>query len=143
MRCHYEVLEISFKATEDEIKKAYRKKSLEWHPDKNVGNEEEATEKFKEISTAYNTLIDPQDRKWYDDHRESILQGGDGTANDDTDLNPLPNLWQYFNSSCWKNDNDFYILYNKVFDDIELVEKSSIQGVNRKNAPLFGDENLV
>ena len=54
MRCHYEVLEIERDASSDDIKKAYRKLALRWHPDKNVGREEEATEKFKEISQAFN-----------------------------------------------------------------------------------------
>ena len=145
MRCHYEVLELQFQATDDEIKKAYRKKSLLWHPDKNVGNEDEATERFKEISTAYHTLIDPQERKWYDDHRDSILRGGDGTTSsneDGDDVIPIPNLWQYFNSSCWSNDNDFYELFNQVFNEIETIEMKSISGSNRKKAPLFGDSSL-
>ena len=47
---------------------------MKWHPDKNVGNEEEATIRFKEISTAYAVLGDAQEKKWYDDHRESILR---------------------------------------------------------------------
>ena len=42
--------------------------------DKNVGNEEAATEAFKEITAAYAVLSDPHERKWYDDHRESILR---------------------------------------------------------------------
>ena len=145
MRCHYEVLELQFQATDDEIKKAYRKKSLLWHPDKNVGNEDEATERFKEISTAYHTLIDPQERKWYNDHRDSILRGGDGTTSsneDGDDVSPIPNLWQYFNSSCWSNDNDFYELFNQVFNEIETIEMKSISGSNRKKAPLFGDSSL-
>lgn len=74
MRCHYDVLEVALIANADAIKKSYRKLALKWHPDKNVNNFEEATEKFKEISTAYAVLSDPHEKKWYDDHRESILR---------------------------------------------------------------------
>ena len=49
---YYEILEINSNATSEEIKKAYRKLSLKWHPDKNPTNREEAEEKFKEIADA-------------------------------------------------------------------------------------------
>jgi DnaJ family protein A protein 5 len=57
-----------------QIKKTYKKLALKWHPDKNVGNEEEATARFKAITAAFAVLSDPQERQWYDDHRESILR---------------------------------------------------------------------
>ena len=74
MRCHYEVMELDRSATSEIIKKQYRKLALQWHPDRNHGQEELATNKFKEISTAYSVLSDPNEKKWYDDHREDILR---------------------------------------------------------------------
>ena len=53
MRCHYEVLEIPRDSSAEDIKKQYKKLALKWHPDKNVGREEEATAHFKEINTSY------------------------------------------------------------------------------------------
>ena len=53
---YYEILGIKRDATENEIKKAYRKLALKWHPDKNQDNKSEAELKFKEISEAYNVL---------------------------------------------------------------------------------------
>lgn len=57
------------------IKKAYRRKALELHPDRNFGNVEQATSQFADVQTAYEILSDPQERAWYDSHRESILSG--------------------------------------------------------------------
>jgi DnaJ-class molecular chaperone len=63
---YYDTLEIDKKATEEEIKKAYKKKALQWHPDRNKGNEKEASKKFQDIAQAYSVLSDPEKRKMYD-----------------------------------------------------------------------------
>lgn len=64
-RDYYEVLEVSKNATADEIKKAYRKKAIQYHPDKNPGDKT-AEEKFKEAAEAYGVLSDPDKRAKYD-----------------------------------------------------------------------------
>lgn len=64
-RDYYEVLGVGKNATEDEIKKAYRKIAIKYHPDRNPGNKE-AEEKFKEAAEAYDVLHDPQKRQQYD-----------------------------------------------------------------------------
>ena len=61
---YYEILEVSRNASQEEIKKSYKKLALKYHPDKNKDNEE-ATNKFKEIAEAYDTLGDEQKRKTY------------------------------------------------------------------------------
>ncbi|KAH6636944.1 DnaJ domain-containing protein [Chaetomium tenue] len=72
----YDQLNISPSATADEVKKAYRKAALKWHPDKNKDNPD-AAEKFKECSQAYEILSDPDKRKVYDQYGlEFILRGG-------------------------------------------------------------------
>src|SRR5256885_4741421 len=66
-RDYYAVLEIERTATADDIKKAYRKMAVKYHPDKNPGDKE-AEEKFKELSEAYEALSDPQKRAAYDQY---------------------------------------------------------------------------
>lgn len=72
----YDALSVSSTATQDEIKKAYRKAALKWHPDKNKDSPN-AAEKFKEVSQAYEVLSDPEKRKVYDQYGlEFLLKGG-------------------------------------------------------------------
>lgn len=66
MANYYDILGVSKTATEAEIKKAYRKLALQYHPDRNPTNKKESEEKFKEISQAYAVLSDPEKRKQYD-----------------------------------------------------------------------------
>jgi molecular chaperone DnaJ len=74
-RDYYEVLGISREATEQEIKSAYRKLAVRYHPDKNPGGKD-AEEKFKEAAEAYSVLSDPDKRARYDQFGHSGLQGG-------------------------------------------------------------------
>ena len=64
-RDYYEVLGVEKNASEDEIKRAYRKIAIKYHPDRNPGDKE-AEEKFKEAAEAYNVLHDPKTRQQYD-----------------------------------------------------------------------------
>ena len=74
---YYEILGVSKTATVAEIKKAYRKKALEYHPDKNPGDKE-AEEKFKEAAQAYEILSDEQKRAQYDQYGHAAFEGGAG-----------------------------------------------------------------
>ena len=62
---YYNILGVSGSATQDEIKKAYRKLAVKYHPDKNPGDKN-AEDKFKQVSEAYEVLRDPEKRKKYD-----------------------------------------------------------------------------
>ena len=71
---YYKILGVDKKASPEEIKKAYRKLALEYHPDKGGGTE--AEKKFKEINEAYQILSDPQKRSGYDQFGSTFNQGG-------------------------------------------------------------------
>lgn len=75
MADYYEILDITRTATAEEIKKAYRKKALQYHPDRNPGDSE-AEKRFKEISEAYEILSDDKKRQLYDRHGKEAFQGG-------------------------------------------------------------------
>jgi molecular chaperone DnaJ len=73
----YAVLGVERTASDDEIKKAYRKLAMAHHPDRNNGSKE-AEEKFKELTEAYDILRDPQKRAAFDRYGEAGLRGGGG-----------------------------------------------------------------
>src|SRR5690349_24693419 len=75
----YSTLGVERGASDDDIKKAYRKLAMQYHPDRN-GGAKEAEERFKEITEAYDVLRDPQKRAAYDRYGEAGLRGGGGPA---------------------------------------------------------------
>lgn len=82
---YYATLGVSSSAGQEEIKSAYRKLAIRYHPDKNAGNKE-AEEKFKEISEAYDVLGDENKRKRYDSGGDNIFDGGNGGGYDFGDI---------------------------------------------------------
>lgn len=114
MRCHYEVLNVSRSATEDEIRKAYRKLVVTLHPDKAQQRGEDpdkATAAFREVQAAYECVYDQQERAYYDAHRDAILRGEDP---DEYDEPPAPqkktrrqrkqdaeDIWDAFEAELW------------------------------------------
>jgi len=76
---YYDLLGVARDASDTDIKKQYRKLAMQYHPDKNPGNPE-AADKFKEISTAYEALSDPEKREIYDKYGEEGLREGGGPS---------------------------------------------------------------
>lgn len=75
---YYDTLGVSKSASADEIKKAYRKQALEWHPDRHKDDKEAAEKKFKEINEAYQILSDPQKKSAYDQFGHAAFTPGGG-----------------------------------------------------------------
>lgn len=85
---YYQLLEIQKTATTEEVKKAYRKKAMQYHPDRNPGNKE-AEDKFKEAAEAYDVLGNPEKRARYDKFGHDGVSGGGGFGNVDFDLGTI------------------------------------------------------
>lgn len=92
-RDYYEVLGVSKSATPDEIKKAYRKKAMEFHPDRNPGNKE-AEDKFKEAAEAYDVLSNPDKKSRYDQFGHAGLNGSAGAGG--FDASDLGSIFEHF-----------------------------------------------
>ncbi|EEB18675.1 conserved hypothetical protein [Pediculus humanus corporis] len=134
MKCYYELLGVSRDANDDELKKAYKKLALKWHPDKNVDNEEVAKETFQLVQQAYELMICIIK---YDNHREAILKGGLGSDYKDDSLDILP----YFTASCYKGFGDdpkgFYAVYQEVFNKLAAEDSEYIKE-DEPEIPGFG-----
>lgn len=147
-RCYYEILGVGREASDDEIKRSYRRKALELHPDRNYGNVEESTALFAEVQAAYEVLSDPQERAWYDSHREAILRGGDVAQQDfDHDIrmtaaNDLVRLLASLNGKVDANGptNAFYTLLDETFPTLSREESLACewQGFEVLDYPTFG-----
>jgi molecular chaperone DnaJ len=122
---YYQTLGVQKSATETEIKKAFRKLSIKYHPDKNQGNKE-AEEMFKVVNEANNVLSNPETKKDYD------IKSPHGANYDPNAGNPFANMFG------GGNGNNFYDGFFSAFDDIlnntgakrrrrEFVEKLDIQ----------------
>jgi molecular chaperone DnaJ len=89
----YATLGVARDASDDDIKKAYRKLAMQWHPDRNGGSKD-AEEKFKSITEAYDVLRDPQKRAAYDRYGEAGLRGAGGSGGfEHVDLSDALNIF--------------------------------------------------
>ncbi|KDP32284.1 hypothetical protein JCGZ_13209 [Jatropha curcas] len=110
---YYNILKVDKNATDDDLKKSYRKLAMRWHPDKNPNDKKEAEAKFKQISEAYEVLSDPQKRAIYDQYGEEGLKdmptpgsggfpfgnGGSGGSNGFNPRNAEDIFAEFFGSS--------------------------------------------
>ncbi|CAK7902592.1 negative regulator of PDR1-mediated fluconazole resistance Jjj1p [[Candida] anglica] len=131
---YYELLQVESSATDVELKKAYRKKALQLHPDKNRDDVEGATARFALVRAAYEVLSDPQERAWYDSHKSSILRDDDGydggTSEDYYDPmvagTSTDELLRYFDPSLYVRLDDsmagFYSVVGRLFEKLASEE---------------------
>lgn len=147
---YYELLSVDRNATEDELKKAYRRKALELHPDRNYGKVDETTKLFAEVQAAYEVLSDPQERAWYDSHEAAILRGDDGGDEGAqyeyntkvTSADDLVRVISKFNKNVEFTDSPsgFYGYLREIFDQLANEEEIAGQweNVDVPEYPSFG-----
>lgn len=129
--CYYELLEVEVTATERELKKAYRKKALLLHPDKNPHDVEGANARFALVRAAYEVLSDPQERAWYDSHKSEILRDDGDFVTDEPPEMVIPSIsvqeiLRYFNPSLYGQIDDsqagFYSVASRLFERLAAEE---------------------
>lgn len=135
----YNILGIEKDAAEADIKRAYRKAALRWHPDKNLDNKEQADIMFKKIAEAYATLSNPTKRALYDKGGTDAVNGGEGDENpEDDELDPM-NVFEQFFEGC-----DPFAEFDRMFDDDFF--SSGFGGVGCGDSGFgkgcFGDDDL-
>jgi len=99
---YYDILGVSKSASADEIKKAYRKQAIDWHPDKHKDDKDVAEKRFKEINEAYQILSDSQKRAAYDQYGHAAFSPGGmsgGFGNGQTGGGPFGGGWHVYTSS--------------------------------------------
>ncbi|XP_059648907.1 uncharacterized protein LOC132294905 [Cornus florida] len=133
---YYNVLKVNRNASEDELKKAYKRLAMKWHPDRNLNStrSDEAEAKFKQISEAYDVLSDPQKRQIYDIYGEEALKSGQfsppsgaargGGGAEDIFAELFGGSGDYVGGNGGKN---------RVFDESELKKNSNGVFGNRKS----------
>lgn len=149
--CYYELLGVEHTAEDLEIRRVYKKKALELHPDRNFNDEENATKKFAEVQTAYEVLSDPQERAWYDSHRDAILRGDDDAAEASpefynvriTTTEEIMALIGRFNSNVPFNDSPtgFFGVLDATFGQLATEEAAACEwaGFEPVEYPPFGN----
>ncbi|KAF2738342.1 DnaJ-domain-containing protein [Polyplosphaeria fusca] len=149
---YYELLGVERTATEDELKKAYRKKALELHPDRNFGDVERTTALFSDIQSAYEVLSDPQERAWYDAHEGDILRGGEGGAEAhyehnmrSTTADDIARMMGKFRGSTKYTDapDGFFGFLRDFFEQLVKEEEhaANYEGVDVPVYPFFGHKD--
>jgi DnaJ-class molecular chaperone len=143
---YYKILQLSKNATDDDIKKAYRKLALKYHPDKNKSPD--AENKFKEIAEAYDVLSDPKKKQIFDAYGEEGLKGGVPNSSDGGSAFPRPGLFVHLPGRSARNvphvfrqlrsfcehvsiQQHVWWLWQRRFDDVFFI-LTSFNGCRRR-----------
>jgi len=123
---YYKILELEKNASESDIKKAYKKLAMKWHPDKNPDKKDESEKKFKEISEAYQILSDPEKRNIFDNYgEEGIKQDNNGSGG--------------MNFNNFENANDIFKMFFGGGNMGMGMDPSSMFGNQFGNDMFFGN----
>ncbi|XP_075778863.1 dnaJ homolog subfamily B member 6 isoform X3 [Pelodiscus sinensis] len=141
---YYEVLGVHKHASPEDIKKAYRKLALKWHPDKNPDNKEEAERRFKQVAEAYEVLSDAKKRDIYDRYGKEGLNGGGGGSHFDSPFeygftfrNPEDVFREFFGG----RDPFSFDFFEDPFEDLFGNRRGQRGNRNRGGGPFFSAFN--
>ncbi|KFK34095.1 hypothetical protein AALP_AA5G101300 [Arabis alpina] len=136
---YYNILKVNHNATEDDLKKAYKRLAMIWHPDKNPSTRrDEAEAKFKRISEAYDVLSDPQKRQIYDLYGEEGLKSGkipnsEASSSSSSSSSFSPRMPQFNHQRSRQHPpkaspfRDAEDIYNELFKDESRGENMSFR----------------
>lgn len=131
MTDYYDLLGVEKDASQEEIKRSYRKLALKWHPDKNPNNAEEAAVMFKEVCEAYEVLSDKEKRKSYDLYGpEGLKNGANGTTYDFGGFEP-------FHHFEFRRPEDIFREFFGTYDPFEAFFNESRSGQSAGMSNLF------
>ncbi|OAY67518.1 DnaJ protein ERDJ3B [Ananas comosus] len=138
-KSYYEVLGVSKGASEEQIKRAYRKLALQYHPDKNPGNEE-ANKKFADINNAYEVLADQEKRKIYDRYGEEGLKqfaagGGRGPGMNIQDI-----FSSFFGGGGGEEEEDVVVKGDDVIVELDATLEDLYMGGSLK---VWREKNVI
>ncbi|CAG7834323.1 unnamed protein product, partial [Allacma fusca] len=121
------------------VRSELRNPKCRMHPDKNPDRLEEAKEEFQILQQAYETLSNPQERAWYDEHRNALLKGGLEADFDEDIIDIFP----FMTSGCYKGFGDdeegFYTIYRGLFEKLSAEEYDAGIEDSDEEIPNFGD----
>src|SRR6218665_474823 len=137
-KTYYELLEISPDASTDDIKKQYKRLALKYHPDKNLDSSEEAQAIFTQIKDAYDVLLNPLERSWYDRHQDAFHNDEEHHNDIDSQLNEI--LEGAIYDGIDDSATGFFTVIRKVFEAIIDQEgMENLAKVMHGHVPEFGD----
>lgn len=131
--CHYDVLGLGKNATGEDIRRAWKKKALELHPDKHLDQQEEYRVKFQRAHQAYIVLSNPRERGHYDSNRDAILgqDEKEEIARWAASCVTVEQIRRYTSEFCYSGCDSrrrgFYTVYGKLFERIEMEEICAVR----------------
>ncbi|KRX04412.1 Thioredoxin-like fold [Pseudocohnilembus persalinus] len=139
---YYKLFGVKKNASEKEIRKAFKKLSIKYHPDKNQENAEEAQSKFAEIANAYEVLMDPEQRKIYDQFGEQGIKEGRGRQQQQN-MNHQDMFSQFFRQGGGGGGFNFNMGGGQQQQKQNLFEKSDVFELNMEKIRYFYRRNEV